>query len=78
MMHHGIALHAGSFNGEAVADHGTVRAHTAVEGHVTAKRRLIVLNVVGLARCFIGAETPNTARLAERGGLRTLATGIPP
>jgi predicted AlkP superfamily pyrophosphatase or phosphodiesterase len=40
-------------------------------------RRLIVLNVVGLARRFIGADTPNIARLAERGGLRTLATVTP-
>jgi predicted AlkP superfamily pyrophosphatase or phosphodiesterase len=40
-------------------------------------RQLIVLNVVGLARRFIGADTPNIARLAERGGLRPLATVIP-
>jgi predicted AlkP superfamily pyrophosphatase or phosphodiesterase len=40
-------------------------------------RPLIVLNVVGLARRFIGRATPNIARLAARGGLRNLATITP-
>ena len=38
---------------------------------------LTVLNVVGLARRFIGPATPNIARLATRGGLRDLATVTP-
>ena len=38
---------------------------------------LTVLNVVGLARRFIGPATPNIARLAARGGLRDLATVTP-
>ena len=38
---------------------------------------LTVLNVVGLARRFIGAATPNIARLAARGGMRDLDTVTP-
>jgi predicted AlkP superfamily pyrophosphatase or phosphodiesterase len=37
----------------------------------------LVLLVVGLAPALVGPHTPNLARLAERGGLRPLATIIP-
>jgi predicted AlkP superfamily pyrophosphatase or phosphodiesterase len=40
-------------------------------------RPLIVLNVVGLARRFVGDATPNIMRLAARGGLRGLDTVTP-
>ena len=38
---------------------------------------LLVLNVVGLTPELIGANTPNIARLAERGGMRPLRTVTP-
>ncbi len=38
---------------------------------------LLVLNIVGLTPELIGPHTPNLARLAERGGLRSLRTVTP-
>jgi predicted AlkP superfamily pyrophosphatase or phosphodiesterase len=38
---------------------------------------LLVLNVVGLTPELIGANTPNIARLVERGGMRPLRTVTP-
>jgi predicted AlkP superfamily pyrophosphatase or phosphodiesterase len=38
---------------------------------------LLVLNVVGLTPELIGANTPNIARLVERGGMRALRTVTP-
>jgi predicted AlkP superfamily pyrophosphatase or phosphodiesterase len=38
---------------------------------------VVVLNVVGLARRFVGAHTPNLKRLADQGAMRPLATVLP-
>jgi predicted AlkP superfamily pyrophosphatase or phosphodiesterase len=40
-------------------------------------RPLIVIDVVGLAQRFVGADTPNIERLARQGGMRPLATVTP-